>query len=73
LSDHLVASGFNLRGLVREICNSRIYQLDSRPNMTNERDSRQFSHAHLRRLRADVLMDSIVVATGTPRFFFRVP
>jgi hypothetical protein len=35
----------------------------------NRDDARQFSHARLRRLRADVLLDSIVTVTGVPRNF----
>ncbi|MFT5468848.1 MAG: hypothetical protein ACI8UO_003960 [Verrucomicrobiales bacterium] len=66
LSRHLVDSNFNLRSLVRDICNSRVYQLSAEPNASNKLDTRQFSHAHLRRLRADVLMDSIVATTGVP-------
>lgn len=66
LSTHLVESQFSLRSLVRDICNSRVYQLSAQPNATNRLDTRQFSHAHLRRLRADVLMDSIVSTTGQP-------
>ena len=73
LSTHLVDSGFNLRSLVREICNSRVYQLSSEPNPSNARDTRQFSHARLRRLRADVLMDSVVTVTGVPRHFNGFP
>lgn len=67
LSKHLVKSKFDLRSLVRDICNSRVYQLSSQPNVSNRMDTRQFSHAHLRRLRADVLMDSVVTATGVTR------
>ncbi|MFT5122253.1 MAG: hypothetical protein ACI9TH_002507 [Kiritimatiellia bacterium] len=66
LAEHLVASNFNLRSLVRDICNAEVYQLSAQPNATNAGDTRQFSHAHLRRLRADVLLDSIVTATGMP-------
>ncbi|MCA8989601.1 MAG: DUF1553 domain-containing protein, partial [Planctomycetaceae bacterium] len=43
------------------------------PNSSNARDTRQFSHARLRRLRADVLMDSVVMATGVPRGFSGFP
>lgn len=73
LSDHLVASGFNLRSLVRDICNSRVSQLSSQPNESNRLDTRQFSHGRLRRLRADVLMDSVVTVTGVPRNFGGFP
>jgi hypothetical protein len=59
LSKRLVDSGFDLRSLVGDICNSRVYQLSSQPNASNRLDTRQFSHAYLRRLRADVMMDSI--------------
>jgi hypothetical protein len=67
LSKRLVDSGFDLRSLVGDICNSRVYQLSSQPNASNRLDTRQFSHAYLRRLRADVMMDSIVAVTGVPR------
>jgi len=64
LSRRLVESGFSLRSLVRDICNSRVYQLSSQPNPSNTLDLRNFSHAHLRRLRADVLLDSLTAASG---------
>lgn len=73
LSKSLVSSNFNLRTLVREICNSRVYQLSAQPNNSNKGDTRQFSHAHLRRLRADVLLDSVVTVTGVPRRFNGFP
>ena len=66
LSEHLVAYQFSLRKLVRDICQSRVYQLSTQPNESNRLDTRQFSHAHLRRLRADVLLDSIVTTTRMP-------
>ena len=73
LSKRLVDVKFDLQSVVRDICNSRVYQLSARPNESNVRDTRQFSHAHLRRLRADVLLDSIVAVTGVPRRFSGFP
>jgi hypothetical protein len=73
LAAHLVASQFSLRDLVRDICNSRAYQLDSQPNETNRRDVRQFSRAYVRRLRADVFIDSVVAVTGMNRNFNGFP
>ena len=73
LARHLVKSGFNLRALVRDICTSRVYQLSSKPNATNAGDDRQFSRCRLRRLRADVLLDSIVQVTGSSRGFTDFP
>jgi hypothetical protein len=69
LAQRLVASDFDLRSLVRDICNSRVYQLSSQPNASNKLDTRQFSRSYLRRLRADVLMDSFVAVTGMQRGF----
>lgn len=73
LSKRLVESKFSLKTLAKEICNSRVYQLSAKPNASNSRDTRQFSHAHLRRLRADVLLDSVVTATGITRRFNGFP
>ena len=69
LGKRLAELDFDLRGLVRDICRSRVYQLSTEPNDSNRLDTRQFSHRHLRRLRADVLIDSIVTVTGLPRQF----
>jgi len=73
LAAHLVASNFSLRDLVRDICNSRTYQLSSTPNASNRGDTRQFSRAYLRRLRGDVFVDSVVAVTGVPRRFSGFP
>jgi hypothetical protein len=67
LAKRLVEVKFDLRAFVRDICNSRVYQLSGTPTPSNVADTRQFSHAHLRRLRADVLLDSVVAVTGVPR------
>ena len=69
LSKRFAESDFDLRALVRDICNSRTYQLSVQPNETNRDDRRQFSRAQLRRLRADVLLDTIVAATGGQHSF----
>ena len=64
LAKRLVEVDFSLRALVRDICMSRTYQASITPNATNLLDTRQFSHAHLRRLRADVLLDSLMLVSG---------
>ena len=69
LAQHLADYNFDARRLIRDICNSRIYQLDSTPNATNRDDDSQFSNARLRRLRADVMLDSISEVTATPSNF----
>ena len=73
LATRLVQYGFHQRALIRDICNSRTYQLASRPNATNIADDRQFSRARLRRLRADVLLDAIIKVTEWDRPFRNFP
>ncbi|MEI6234661.1 MAG: DUF1549 and DUF1553 domain-containing protein [Planctomycetota bacterium] len=64
---------FDMRRLVRDICLSRTYQTSSTVNASNKGDDAQFSHAALRRLRADVLLDSLSQATDTVTTFAGVP
>ena len=73
LAKRFVELKFDLRGLTRDICNSRVYQLSGTPTSTNKLDTRHFSHFHMRRLRADVLLDSIVAITESPRRFPNFP
>jgi hypothetical protein len=73
LGRHLADYDFDARRLIRDICLSRAYQRSTVPNGTNRDDDRQFSHARLRRLRADVLLDSIAEATGAPTQFNQTP
>ena len=68
LTHHFISSGFNVRELMREICNSRTYQLSMETNSFNEDDEINYSHAKARRLPAEVLFDSIFAVTGsTPK------
>ena len=73
LGRHLADYNFDARRLIRDICTSRIYQLASTPNATNRDDDSQFSRARLRRLRADVMLDSISAVTATPSNFNETP
>ncbi len=69
LGQALVKSNFNLKDLVRQICNSRTYQLSTQANDSNETDLTNFSHASLRRMRAEVLLDVLAQVTGTTNKF----
>ena len=73
LAKHLVANKFDLRKLVRDICLSKTYQASPTVNATNHDDHDQFSHAPVRRLRADVMLDSLDRATGEVTSFSSVP
>lgn len=65
LASGFVKHGYDMKWLHREIVNSRTYQLSWRPNDTNRLDQRNFSHAVLRRLPAEVAYDAIREATGS--------
>ena len=56
LARHLVESKFDLRALIRTITASRVYQLSSQPNATNERDEQNYSRALFKRIGAEVLL-----------------
>lgn len=53
---------FDQKRLIRDIVLSTTYQLSAGTVKGNERDDRFFSHAALRRMRADVLFDALGVA-----------
>jgi hypothetical protein len=64
---------YDFRKLVRDICTSRTYQLSTETNETNASDTRNFSHASLRRIRAEVMLDAISQVTETKNKFPGLP
>lgn len=64
---------YDFKKLVRDICTSRTYQLSTQTNPSNENDLTNFSHAHPRRLRAEVLLDCISQVTSAPNKFRGLP
>ncbi len=64
---------YDFKRLVRDICTSRTYQLSTQTNETNAFDDRNFSHATLRRIRAEILLDIISQATETKDKFAGLP
>lgn len=73
LATKLVEYDFDLRRLVRDICTSRTYQLSTRTNPTNADDHTNFSHAMIRRVRAETLLDCISQVTETRNKFDGLP
>lgn len=73
LERDFVASGFDLRHLIRAIVNSRTYQTGIETNKWNENDEVNFSRFLPRRLPAESLLDAITVATGSRPNFPDVP
>ncbi len=73
LAEAFVRSGYDVRQLMRTICQSRTYQLSYHPNRWNDDDTINFSHATPRRLSAEQLVDAVAVATGVPNKFPGLP
>jgi len=64
LAADFVSSGYDVRRLERLVLSSRTYQLSALPNPTNAGDNRNFSHARVRRLLAEVVVDTLDAALG---------
>jgi hypothetical protein len=73
LAKNFVDSGFNLKGLVRTICTSQVYQLTSTPNDYNANDKQNYSRYYPKRLPAEVLLDAIDQVTESKTGFGGVP
>ena len=69
LASEFRAHDFDLRWMIRTIVGSRTYQLTSRTNPANRSDDRFYSHAYLKPLSAQVLVDAIAQVAGTPEKF----
>ena len=76
LAADFAAHGFDLRHLVRTIMNSRTYQLSAQPReaQTGETaDETNFSHALVRRLSAEELLDALSQVSGVTADFQGYP
>ncbi len=65
LAKKIVEYNYDLKRIVRDICNSRTYQTGTRANETNALDDRNFAKATIRRMRAEVMLDCISQVTET--------
>ncbi len=73
LAKHFIESKFDLKDLVRTICNSKVYQLSAEPNEYNQSDKQNFSRYFPKRLNAEVLLDAIDTLTLMQTRFSGVP
>ena len=73
LSQYVVDVDFDLQQLIRAITASAVYQRSSKPNASNRHDRDNFSHAALKTIQAEVLLDAISQATGRPEKFPLLP
>jgi hypothetical protein len=67
--DHLVGQKFDLKALMRAILRSETYQRSSITQPENIQDLRYGSHYVPRRLKAEVLLDTISQVTAAPTTF----
>lgn len=73
LTADFIASGFDLKHLLRTITASHTYQRTFVTHHWNEDDDVNYSHATPRRLAAEQLFDAIMTATGAPTNLPGVP
>jgi hypothetical protein len=64
---------YDFKKLVRDICVSKTYQRSTQTNASNEQDTRNFSHAAIRRIKAETFLDCISQVTETPNKFPGLP
>src|SRR4029079_2183358 len=69
LADDFVKSGFDIRALERKVLLSRTYQLDYKTNTSNQFDKNNFSHAYVRPLMAEQVVDVLNSALGVNETF----
>jgi hypothetical protein len=73
LSDDFVASGYDVKRLIRTIMNSEVYQLSADSNADNQMDTKYYSRYFVKRLPAEVLLDVMSQVTGVPTRFGGYP
>lgn len=73
LGTDFVDSGYDLKHLIRTICNSRTYQLSAAPNDHNATDTQNFSRYFPKRLQAEVLLDAINLVSDSQDSFQNQP
>ncbi|AMV34229.1 Bacterial Ig-like domain (group 2) [Pirellula sp. SH-Sr6A] len=73
LANELIQSKFDLKHLIRTICNSSTYQLSENANAENLRDSNCYSRYYPKRLPAELLLDAIDDVTASRSGFEGMP
>lgn len=73
LAADFIEHKFDMKHLIRTICNSQTYQLAAEPNSWNRNDKQNFSRYYPKRLNAEVLLDAINQVTGTTTGFGGAP
>jgi hypothetical protein len=73
LGKRLAANKYDMRQLVREICNSNTYQASTHAPEKSKSDTRNFAYAQVRRIDSEMLLDAISKVTNTKVKFRSLP
>lgn len=73
LGEKFTQYNYDFKQLVRDICNSQTYQRTSQRNASNESDELNFSHARIRRIRSENVLDCVSQITETKDKFPGLP
>ncbi len=73
LANYFRDSKYDLKALVRTVCQSKTYQLSSTPNDYNFDDKQNFSRYYPKRVDAEVLLDALNQVTKTTTKFKDLP
>lgn len=73
LGKKLIEYNYDFKKMVRDLCNSRAYQRSTVRNASNEKDERNFAHARVRRIQAEMLLDCVSQVTETKDKFQGLP
>ncbi len=73
LADRLQDYQYDIRQLVRDICNSETYQRSCEPTDSNRLDEKNFARGAVRRIPAETLSDCISQVTGASEKFRGLP
>ncbi len=73
LAEDFVKCGYDQKQILRTILGSRTYQLSSQATKLNEDDTRLFSHAKMRLLTAEQLLDAVCEVTQVEEAFPGLP
>ncbi len=73
LAADFTKNGFDLKQLIRTICNSHTYQLSALPNEHNVADAQNYSRYYPKRLQAEVLLDAINLVSKSTETFKNQP
>jgi hypothetical protein len=69
LAKDFIDHKFDVKHLIRTICNSRTYQLSSVPNSVNRHDKQNHARYYGKRLIAEVMLDAVDQVCGTKTTF----